>query len=240
MISILRLETVFQKRFCGHRWLENGPVLIWFLKMIDLLEQYVTSLPNAQALKNFCLLLEVLSNAFQKSSTKNLLCAHLEFCRYVAEILEPFLRKFQLQQPLAPFLYEEISSILRALLQSFVKPCFLSNSADLTKIDFNDEKIFKPSEQMLIGIGSKARLKNMTPSQSLQFRSDCRKILVTVFQIARKITFEVPADEADFLLLSWYHCRLSAKSGFRMTSLLEVLHQKRYTSTLSSVGDKCS
>ena len=51
----------------------------------------------------------------------DLLHAKLEFFAFTAAELEPFPREFQSNQPIVPFLYDRLQSILSSLMGWFIK-----------------------------------------------------------------------------------------------------------------------
>ena len=68
----------------------------------------------------------------------SLLQARLEFFILMSTDLEPFLREFHGNGPLAPFLYEQLRATLSKLPHMFVKADVLENAkrgSDVLKID---------------------------------------------------------------------------------------------------------
>ena len=55
-----------------------------------------------------------------------LIPAKILFFQYIASIVEPFLRIFQSDGPLAPFLYQELKKVMRLLMQNFIKTDILT------------------------------------------------------------------------------------------------------------------
>ena len=64
---------------------------------------------------------ETLKNALQD----NFMVPKLHFFAYVANIVEPFLVKYQTDNPIIPFLYFDLKEIIIKLLEIIVKPDIL-------------------------------------------------------------------------------------------------------------------
>ncbi len=84
----------------------------------------------------------------------------------ICRLLEPFLTLFQVERPLAPFLYQELFDIMRNLLSTFVNDSIISaitNGSRLCTIDIDNVENLKPSEKIEIGFGAKAKTKKDVP-----------------------------------------------------------------------------
>jgi hypothetical protein len=62
--------------------------------------------------------------------------------------MEPFFRAFQGEEPLAPFLFEDLVRVLRHLLERFVSVAALENIGrstmqNLHEVDWKNEAIFR-------------------------------------------------------------------------------------------------
>ena len=55
---------------------------------------------------------------------KNVQISHF---KYIASIVELFLRLFQSDKLLSPFIYQELEKVLCDLMQKFIKQCFRCN-----------------------------------------------------------------------------------------------------------------
>ena len=67
----------------------------------------------------------------------------LGFFSFIASHIEPFLVKYQTDWPMVPFLYDDLISSCRKLLELIVKPSLISvgkTSYDLMQIDLSDSK----------------------------------------------------------------------------------------------------
>ena len=62
----------------------------------------------------------------------------LQIFSFLAGVLQPFLKSYQTDEPVVPFLYNDIFSLLQQILQTVVKPDLLINCnyfGDLMKLD---------------------------------------------------------------------------------------------------------
>ena len=98
-------------KFCGHRWLENVPaaeraIEIWphILLYFDAIKKGKVDQPSCKSFKTLV--------AREKD---NLLLAKLHCFVFIAKIMRPFLIRFQSNEPLAPFLFSNLLSIVKRL-----------------------------------------------------------------------------------------------------------------------------
>ena len=149
---------IFPLPYCGHRWCENEKCLeradeIWpaFIKFVKYLEKEPKSKqPGKGEGKQFLLL--------RKKVGDPLIRAKMKFLEYVSGILNEFLRGFQTDKPMVPFLCSTLETISRTLMGMFVNTSTMKNAytlMSLLKIDFNNRKIYKLAEDTDVGIGAK-------------------------------------------------------------------------------------
>ena len=95
-------------------------------------------------------------NSKSYSNLKNglddpLIHAKLNFFSYVAYIIEPFLKKFQTDKAIVPFLSFELKAIVSELLEIVVKSSVIKsckNIGQLKEIDLCDESNLLPLDNM--------------------------------------------------------------------------------------------
>ena len=138
-------ESTFCAKFVGIRWLENRCVAEKIIKLLPHLRKFVDAIASKvikpTIFKSMRLMTKSLENA-------PLLEARLHFFVFLAQVLEPFLCEFQGNGLLVPFLYEELQSRYRTLLEKFVNSDILKSAKsgkDLQKIDLE-----KKSNQMFV------------------------------------------------------------------------------------------
>ena len=106
--------------YCGHCWCENETCLrradqIWpaFIKFIKYMEKLPKSKQPAKGEgKQFLLL--------RKQVDSSLIQAKMKFMEYVASLLNEFLRAFQTDKPMVPFMAETLHTLVRFIMTMFI------------------------------------------------------------------------------------------------------------------------
>lgn len=191
-------SSVFPKNFCGTRWVENEDVALHALKNIDDVEKYVFKCMENKTVPN-CKSFETVASAIKDK----LLRLKLAFFYSMASMLEPFLREFQTDEPMAPFLYQETFDLTYSLLAKIVKPDVLSKCTKLyslklsyihskTKEKLPTDKIVKPQD-FEMDFATKVELKKMksflSDKQILDFRRD---MIMCIIYMAEKLLERSP------------------------------------------------
>ena len=81
----------------------------------------------------------------------------LQIFSFLAGVLQPFLKSYQTDEPVVPFLYNDIFSLLQQILQTVVKPDLLINCnyfGDLMKLDLDKKNTFMKLKDMNIGFST--------------------------------------------------------------------------------------
>ena len=106
----------------------------------------------------------------------DLIPAKLKFFCFIAEIVKPFLTKYQTDKPMVPYLYHDIVRIIRRLMQLIVKSEILdkcSTFLDYEGVDLdNKNTMFKP-KHMNIAFGARSLPTELGRKESQEVRS-CR------------------------------------------------------------------
>ena len=97
-------------------------------------------------------------------------------------MVEPFLRKYQTNQPMVPFLYNDIGNCLRSILTRFVKKDVLAGADSflkLIKINVTSNETWCSYKDVDIGVAAKNELAQCKVSdrEKLEFRMECIKFL---------------------------------------------------------------
>lgn len=98
-----------------------------------------------------------------KTAMKNpLLKPQLAAVQSVICECEPFLRRFQSNKPLAPFLYTAIVELIKNLIAKIVKPNILgeATSQNIIELDLKSADNLLPTENVHIGYEAKRLLKD--------------------------------------------------------------------------------
>lgn len=91
----------------------------------------IKTIKNVSKSKSFEIMAKELKNL-------DMIRAKLEFFAYTAAALEPFMREFQTNRPIAPYLYDRLQLILSSLMGRFMKEQVLNDAksgSDLVKLD---------------------------------------------------------------------------------------------------------
>ena len=125
---------------------------------IKQLYKFWDSLPKSKRPK--CKSYFTLGNALKD----NLIVAKLQFFAFVANLVEPFLTKYQTDKPVVPFMYYDIKNIICNILEIIVKPEVLvkiKKPHKLKDIDLsNKNNLIKPGE-MSIGFAVDCTVKKL-------------------------------------------------------------------------------
>ena len=116
-ISITK-STKFPLAFCSSLWLEDKPVTdrlleIW-LNVVKTVKYWI-SLPNSNQPK--CQSFDTVWKAVNGVLT----LLKLSFFSYMASFFCPFLKKYESELPLIPFLYDDVTKVLKKFLQIIIQ-----------------------------------------------------------------------------------------------------------------------
>ena len=143
-------ESDFPLRFCSHRWVENEIVarraqVIW-PKIVEV--KYWKTLPKSkqpgqgkpEKNKSYQTLL--------KNYTDPIVLLRIAFFEEISRKLNKFLRRFQTDAPMVPFLVDTIEEVLRDFCSKFILDDVMKKAEktlDLVKLDMMNVNIHKPS-----------------------------------------------------------------------------------------------
>jgi hypothetical protein len=227
--------SLFPKKFCQVRWVENADVAARALEILPHVKKYVEAkskdLPHtytATTLKNGC--------------ADPLITAKIAFFASVAVIVEPFLIKYQTSKPMVPFLYDDVVNCLHSLMTRFVKKSVLQ-AADtpqkLIKIDLKSDEVLLTYKDIDVGVAAKKEVSQckISDREKMQFRMECRKFLSAMtakiverspvqHKLARFASCLVPKTISNQAVLAekW------------MSGLLDILYESKNVSSV--VADK--
>ncbi|XP_047678989.1 uncharacterized protein LOC113639434 isoform X2 [Tachysurus fulvidraco] len=198
--------------FCAHRWVENLPVVERALKVWPSLLLYMESVKSKK-----------LSNpgtaSYVAAAMKDpLILAKLQFYVALARTFTPFLKKYQTDEPVLPFLPKDLTELMRR----FIKREVLHDitALQLTKLDVTDKTIWLSPQDISIGLGAESVLKEMKEAE------ECLQEL----KVKRRRIQEVCEGLADRLAKE-----AERKAGSKMadlisrSNLLRRVHKERLT-----------
>ena len=131
----------FPSCFCTIRWVEDQKVAerlcsIW--ENIKKMTKYWEALPKSKRPKCKSY------NTVVEGTQDELTLAKLEFFGYIASLLQNILVKYQTDALMIPFLFEDLFSIAKSLMDLIIKPDVLSsivNGSQLQNFDFTEKEL---------------------------------------------------------------------------------------------------
>ena len=158
--TTLTSSTVFPLSYCGHRWLENVPCLERGIEILPYLKIYVEKVKPKPSCKSFQNLKDLLGDLLMETKLKAVLS--------IARTMSPFLKKFQGDAPLLPFLAEEILAMVKRLLSNVLNTSALDKikqPRDCLKIDLKKEDNFKTVRKIDIGTSATSAMRETNTSE---------------------------------------------------------------------------
>lgn len=212
----------FPKKFCTTRWVESADAANRALEIIGYIETYVndknTKLPTTFSVKNVKLALK-----------DKLLKPKLAFFATIAEFLETFLKKYQTDKPMVPFLYNDLEYIIRTLTKRFVLVGVSQlEIKKLIKIDLNSKEILKKASDIDVGFNTKKFLsaKQIGGKEKILFLKECQTFLISmVKRLLERCCLKYPIVAAFSSLDPGFiknHRQEETESKFE--NLLQILH----------------
>ncbi|XP_066910897.1 uncharacterized protein [Clytia hemisphaerica] len=181
-------STVYPKAFCSTRWTENKPTAERAISIWPYIEQIVTywekKPPNKRPKSK--------SYANVKTAVNDpLTVVKLKFFAYVAGILEPFLKMYQTDKPMIPFLYFDLKSIVLTLMKLFIKPNCVSGAKtgmQLCGIDLENESNQINLKDIGLGFAAEEELEKLktadlvTATKESSFFKEVRTFLISLIK----------------------------------------------------------
>ena len=103
----------------------------------------------------------------------------------MSDIVEPFLKKYESDKPMIPFMYEDLKDLVSRLLELFVKPAILEKNKTgkkMMKLDLYDKEILLSADKINVGFAAESELndlkkKDVTASQVKVFMKGMQRFL---------------------------------------------------------------
>lgn len=169
----------FPLKFCSIRWTENADVMSRAKSLVPTLRDYVQKVhkkpPNT---KNYGIAAEFLKDKFLE--------AKLAFLISVCFELERFLTIYQSNDPLLPFLYNDVYNLMKDLLARILKSEVLKEiktPKDLLSVDLEKKDNLCLPSRVDIGVGAVKALKsikNAKDSEIMAYKIACQKIILEI------------------------------------------------------------
>lgn len=224
----------FPLKFCAVRWLQNIVVAERAEKLLPNLRAYVEGVKNTNrepTSYSYSKMVKRLSDPFIRSK--------LAYFKTIAGQLEPFLKQFQSDAPLGPYLYTDLQNILQFMMSSFVKPEIMEKEK-ITEIDVYDKTKLIGAKKINLGFSTRETIRSIdkfTDKDILIFRTDCQLILQT---ICLKLLVKSPIKYKMVKGISFCDPSIIVSSvkvaNFRFKTTLEIFVENHWVSGI--VGDK--
>ena len=143
------------------RWIEDKPVAerlieIWpnIVKVVESWEKMTKS--KRPSCKSYLSVVEAVKDP--------LMVAKLQFFSFFAGQFKPFLVAYQTDQPMVPFLYQDLLKLIRKIMQIVVKPDVLEkceSGSDLKNVDLSNKSVFLKTRNINIGFAARAFINDL-------------------------------------------------------------------------------
>lgn len=154
---------IFPLKFCAVRWIESGHVAERAILILPCVKQYTDAIAKDKkepGCTSFVVVKEKLND--------KLFPAKLAFFRSMCSLFEPFLTEFQTDAPMAPFLYNDLKSLIMTLLERVVSPDHLTSvKSKIEKVDLSPKNLIL-SKHLDLGFATRDSLKKCPPTTALK------------------------------------------------------------------------
>ena len=170
---------IFPKKFAPHRWVENVPVLERLLEILPHLRKYMQAVHlkkyNDPGTKSF--------GTVKSECLDPLIEVKLNFALTIARQLQPFLKMYQADEPLLPFLVPDLLLVVKGLLERFLTSDCLSKikrPADIQMEVINDSENQKQIDLGFVAERILRSSKKMNEREVINLRKAAKKCLITL------------------------------------------------------------
>lgn len=220
-------SSVFPLKFCQHRWLENVSVAERALEVWPHIVKYINAVKAKKVTDPKSKSYETISS----SCCDPLMPAKIAFFSSVAKQINPFLTAFQTDKPMLPFMSISLYTLLKSLLNRFIKGELVTEATSPLKIlrlKPTDKEQQLDYQKVDVGFVAQHMLKEksgkLSERQVLQFRMECKDFLA---KTASKLLDKTPINYQLVRSMSCLDPRLMAseKEGCvkKMKRVLEIL-----------------
>ena len=233
-------SSAFPLKFCSTRWIEDLPVaeraLIVWPSLVSTVKYWMSLCPSKRPQKNksFDTLVEHYLDVFVP--------AKFQFFSFIAGILKPYLVVFQSDDPLLPFMFDELTLILYRLVSLIFKKEKVDACNKLAKV-MNNFFLSDPKNHLkeyLIDIGAAAKntLQNLDVANEKKrtFRTACKD---AVLSLLLKLLERLPTNKLVVVGASSLNpvnmARIPSKSQTRFIKLADTLFSLNFVT--SAVAD---
>ncbi|XP_072562663.1 uncharacterized protein [Paramormyrops kingsleyae] len=152
--------------------------------------------------------------------------AKMHFFMTVARTFHPFMKMYQTDEPVMPFLGKDLAELIKSLLRRCVKREVLQDITplQLTKLDTSDKTLLLLPQKIDIGLGAEAAVKASKSAELvvLKFRRDC---LQGFSNIVRKAQEKSPLKYATVMQMECLDPSLMFRDPDRCKNKMKALVQ---------------
>lgn len=170
--------TSFPLEFCNDRWLENVEVAERALQILPSLKMYINAIeaktvtePSTKSFRTAKMIVQ-----------DDLFPAKLNFFIMVAQEITPFLRLYQTDKPMLPFLSGHLTDMLRSLMEKFIEPGVMKNATTtlkLLEVDYANPVNHMDVNKLQVGFNTEQVLEDSGAERlTLEFRQNCQLFLL--------------------------------------------------------------
>ena len=180
-------ETLFPRKFCGHRWLENGPAVERALDMWNDIKAYVKAVKEKKLPRPACASYDVIAAAIEDP----LIQVKLRFFLSIEMQVKPFLAKYQTDAPMIPFLSTALFELIKGVMRRVVVREKLSDltCTSMAHFGLEEENLLSYSE-VDVGFSANSELNQLvrrkkngvSERDALAFRMQCRQGIVAMLK----------------------------------------------------------
>lgn len=117
-------QNLYPLNFCAHRWIENVKVCERAIEVLPHMSKFIDAVRNKK-----------IKNPATKSDSFAL--AKLGFITSVAKPVERFLKYFQSDKPMVPFLCKQLEELIRDIMNRFVTSDTMEQATTVQKLHFS-------------------------------------------------------------------------------------------------------
>lgn len=223
----------FPLKFCPTRWVENVRVASRALHLIPLLRKFVLGVTSEKK--------KPTSNSYENMEsalTDILLSAKLAFFIRVASILEKFLKSYQTDWPMTPFMYDDVQEMMLQLARLVVKPSVLDGKKDkqLCKIDLRNTNNLIDALSIDLGFAVGDQIgtcrEQLKKNDIVRFKTESRMFVTDVLQ---KLQLKSPLQFNMVKGASCINPSVMVNDGLRTSRITCALEEMVSKSLISGV-----
>ena len=179
--------TVFPKRFCPHRWVENVCVAECALQLWPAVQQYVQAVQEGRLPKPTNKSFETV----QRCTMDVLFCTKLQIFISIANPVEEFLTVYQTDRPMVPFISQDLTQMCKSLMGRFLKQSVmdgLRTTTKLLRLTLSDTSLHCDTTTVDVGFSADKQLrelkrqKKIRDADLLAIRCDTKQFIIALLK----------------------------------------------------------